>query len=361
MCCRNLTLLLSSLVVVVVVVVVEEVVGVVIILSSLFFFFSCFLFVCFRTMVAVRCSSKYLLIIGVIINVLFIGLTQVLYISRYFKKSSRSSTSFSSSSTNKSTEIEKSRYMFIDNRDVADLGPIFKIDIKNVSGTPMRPSIKQDHIKEIIESSLKKPARTKEQMRKINELKEKIAEEINFNPNFQGRHKNGNPVEIPISPEKFCRPSSTALTLARRLLVIMVTSHVKDVRVRKEIRQTWADVPEVNSGQVRVVHLLGTITENGGTTQSLIEHEAEDYDDIVQGAFKETYKNLTTKTLMGLQWASNQCGSSFKYFMKTDSDVYVNLPKLAEHLAGLKNWEKPHAFGRKWVNVKPIRSPLHKW
>ncbi|XP_054750618.2 beta-1,3-galactosyltransferase 5-like [Lytechinus pictus] len=308
--------------------------------------------------VSMRFSSKFILTVIVIINVLFICLLQFLFLSRYPQKSSFSSSLFSSiplasSSSNKTAGKSRST----DNKAVPFSDPNAIINFEERSDLTQG-----NRIKEAIKRPLRRPSMTKEQLMIIDEMKKKIAaQQATLNHISQEKDRNGNPIEILISPERFCQTSSPVINLARRLLVIMVTSHTQKARVRKTIRQTWADVPEVKSGQVHVVYLLGTTVKSDGQSQSLIEHEAKEYDDIIQGAFEDTYENLPAKTLMGLQWAATQCGSSFKFFMKTDSDVYVNIPKLATYLDGYRNWAKPYAMGRKWVNVKPIRLQLHKW
>ncbi|KFO23118.1 beta-1,3-galactosyltransferase 4, partial [Fukomys damarensis] len=53
--------------------------------------------------------------------------------------------------------------------------------------------------------------------------------------------------------------------------------------------------------------------------------------DIVQAAFQDTYRNLTLKTLVGLHWASTHCPKA-RYVLKTDDDVYVNVPELVSEL-----------------------------
>ena len=164
-------------------------------------------------------------------------------------------------------------------------------------------------------------------------------------------------VEVPLKvvPKRFCKRSPMNTTSSLGLLVIMVTSSPKQVEVRHAIRRSWANVSEVDSGRVRVVFLIGA--DNDVAVRS----EAAEFDDMVQGDFEDDYENLTSKTIMALKWATMWCQDRFKFVMKTDSDVYVNVPKLARHLDSVDDWEKPRAFGRLWVGARPIRSPVLKW
>ena len=48
--------------------------------------------------------------------------------------------------------------------------------------------------------------------------------------------------------------------------------------------------------------------------------------------FQDTYRNLTLKTVMGLKWSAIFCPQA-KFVMKTDDDIFVNLPFLHDAIA----------------------------
>ncbi|NXP56800.1 B3GT4 galactosyltransferase, partial [Heliornis fulica] len=83
--------------------------------------------------------------------------------------------------------------------------------------------------------------------------------------------------------------------------------------------------------------------------------EAHQHGDLLQGAFSDTYANLTLKTLLILRWASGRCpGASF--LLKADDDVFVNVPALTSYLASVR----PPSFfylGRIHWWVRPNRDP----
>ena len=54
--------------------------------------------------------------------------------------------------------------------------------------------------------------------------------------------------------------------------------------------------------------------------------------------FQDIYYNLTLKTVMGLKWTSIYCNQA-KYIMKTDDDIFVNIPLL--HRAAVKEAQAP--------------------
>ncbi|XP_014665843.1 PREDICTED: beta-1,3-galactosyltransferase 5-like [Priapulus caudatus] len=65
--------------------------------------------------------------------------------------------------------------------------------------------------------------------------------------------------------------------------------------------------------------------------QSAIEKESANKGDIVQGAFVDTYSNLTYKHIMALRWATRYCPSA-KFVVKIDDDVYVDVWRLADEI-----------------------------
>lgn len=93
---------------------------------------------------------------------------------------------------------------------------------------------------------------------------------------------------------------------------------------RRQIRSTWAN-------HRQVVFLLG---KANATIQLLIENEAREFGDIVQGNFIDSYRNMTYKHVMGLLWAKKHC-SSASFILKTDDDVFVNTAYLDSYLPSL--------------------------
>ena len=67
-----------------------------------------------------------------------------------------------------------------------------------------------------------------------------------------------------------------------------------------------------------------------GPQEKHLEAERSMYSDLIRGAQRETYQNLTLKTQMGLEWAAKYC--DFQFVMKTDDDVFVNPYRLMDYL-----------------------------
>ena len=77
--------------------------------------------------------------------------------------------------------------------------------------------------------------------------------------------------------------------------------------------------------EIRIVFLLGKPEKK--QYQSSINFENKQYYDIVQGAFLDTYRNLSYKAVLGLRWVVENCGQA-KFNLKIDDDVVVNTLRL---------------------------------
>ena len=111
-------------------------------------------------------------------------------------------------------------------------------------------------------------------------------------------------------------------------LLIYVLSARENKAPRDIIRYTWGSVKVCYGKHVHVVFLTGQ--KNDGYESSL-KNENDEYGDIIEGTFKDTYENLTYKSVMGLHWVNNFCNET-RFVMKTDDDVVVNIYKLVHFL-----------------------------
>jgi len=133
-------------------------------------------------------------------------------------------------------------------------------------------------------------------------------------------------------------------------LLMMVTSAVKHVDRRNAIRQTWGNVDLMRRYNAKLIFLLG----QGRDQQSQIQSENQLYRDIIQEDFEDSYHNLTLKTVMGLKWMSIFCPHA-KFILKTDDDIYVNVPLLTSTAALESNfYNNIHGC----IKNSPLNSPL---
>ena len=142
--------------------------------------------------------------------------------------------------------------------------------------------------------------------------------------------------------------------------ILLILSSPDNFLQRQTIRETWADARVVKDFQrnpfynVKHVFILGTPLYK--STQSRIEVEHRLNRDIVQQDFKDSYQNLTLKTLMGLDWAQSMCPTA-RYVIKVDDDVYLN-PQAFIHYMDKHNKTRT-VFGRCSDSKKPIRQPFY--
>ncbi|XP_052764960.1 beta-1,3-galactosyltransferase 1-like isoform X2 [Mya arenaria] len=143
-----------------------------------------------------------------------------------------------------------------------------------------------------------------------------------------------------------------------KMLILIFTEHENYFK-RKAIRKTWLTFSEDNTSNVRYVFLLGLTSDTHLADAVLKENEL--YRDIIKEDFTDSYRNLTLKTIMGLKWVTHNC-PNVQYVMKTDDDVYVNIPAIMRMLKKNNNLKKNNSIiGSCFVNVSPIRDKQSKW
>lgn len=114
-------------------------------------------------------------------------------------------------------------------------------------------------------------------------------------------------------------PAVTICDLDNIDLLIYVHSSPANLKKRLTIRETWAK--RSLFPQTRLVFMLGSTPDQDLTDR--ISLESHIYNDIVQQDFLDSYRNLTFKAMMALDWLVKYC-SQARYVLKTDDDVVVS-------------------------------------
>lgn len=156
--------------------------------------------------------------------------------------------------------------------------------------------------------------------------------------------------EFLINNENICEPANESVDI-----LILITSAPQNNLARKAIRETWLKYTRQNKGVIRYAFLLGKSPED-----QEIKKENSQTKDIILGNFHDAYSNLTYKTLMGLQWALTFCNQT-KFVMKTDDDMYVNIPGLMKKVADNRDTLQTAVGGYCYHTGKPIRNKKSKW
>lgn len=138
---------------------------------------------------------------------------------------------------------------------------------------------------------------------------------------------------------------------------IVVHSHVGHFERRQAIRQSYPRTVLDRLG-FRHVFMVGLPSsgDGDGVLQARLLRESSRHGDVVQGNFREAYKNLTYKHAMGLTWFTERCPRS-DYIVKMDDDIAVNVFKLKAVLEKAGNRDLTGCV----IDAKPIRDERNKW
>lgn len=117
-------------------------------------------------------------------------------------------------------------------------------------------------------------------------------------------------------------------------VVIWVSSARHHFKRRNLIRETWGSIKSYNNVTIlAVVFMLGNAHKIGDKLTNVTQLEAERilFTDIIIGDFIDSYRNLSRKAIMALEWLTSTCQNA-QIIVKTDDDVVLNIFKLTEEL-----------------------------
>ena len=142
------------------------------------------------------------------------------------------------------------------------------------------------------------------------------------------------------------------------LLVIISSSPNKQVNAerRNMIRKTWGNVGETrvpNDVAWKVVFMMGKAQEDKMDRAVMAEHSKNG--DLLVGDYKDGYRNILIKLLMAFQWASKiKCS----YVLKTDDDVYIEIPKVIEWVIARNDVDS--LYGGNLYHAEVVRDKSHR-
>ena len=147
-------------------------------------------------------------------------------------------------------------------------------------------------------------------------------------------------------------------------LLILVTSHPGHVQLRRAFRRSLP-ASVLRKFNIRRLFLLSQINPDQSgyqqVDQTVIEQEHLTYRDIAQGDFKESYKHLSYKHVMGLKHAAHFCPQA-ELVLKMDDDTAVDFFQLL-HLVREKGLSGPRICGAVMTGdeLLPQRNRSSKW
>uniref|UniRef100_A0A4W5M3L8 Hexosyltransferase n=1 Tax=Hucho hucho TaxID=62062 RepID=A0A4W5M3L8_9TELE len=143
-------------------------------------------------------------------------------------------------------------------------------------------------------------------------------------------------------------------------LVLMVPVAPYNREAREAVRSTWGSERQVLGKEVRLFFLLGL--PSGEETEQLQEkvlQESKEHQDLLQSNFIDSYKNLTIKTMVMMEWLSSRCPNA-SYAMKIDSDMFLNVNTLVNMLL-LHAPKQNYMTGMVARRAAVLRDPSSKW
>lgn len=138
-------------------------------------------------------------------------------------------------------------------------------------------------------------------------------------------------------------------------LLVLIMTAPKEAVVRGTIRDTWGSLC-TKDRHIACVFILGLTSDV--QLNEKIKSESSEHSDIVQLDFKESYGNLTYKTMSGFRWSRDFC-SKARFVMKADGDMYINLELLPTLLSAVPRGV--FIGGNCWGEQSPHRSKSSKW
>lgn len=119
-------------------------------------------------------------------------------------------------------------------------------------------------------------------------------------------------------------------------VVLIVPVAPENMEHRINIRRTWGNQTLVQDKVVRLFFLLGRPSVgNMVQIQQQVMEESNEYGDLLESDFLDSYKNLTIKTMVMMEWLCSYCTTA-TYAMKIDSDMFLNVHNLISMLLTAK-------------------------
>ncbi|XP_014874261.1 beta-1,3-galactosyltransferase 5-like isoform X2 [Poecilia latipinna] len=143
-------------------------------------------------------------------------------------------------------------------------------------------------------------------------------------------------------------------------VVVMIPVAPQSKEARDIIRSTWGRENWVLGQLISYYFLLGKsrIGNDAEPPDEQILNESKKHHDILQSNFLDSYKNLTIKTMVMLEWLTSHCPNT-SYAMKIDSDTFLNVHNLVDML--LKAPRHDYMTGLVARGAAVLRDPTSKW
>ncbi|XP_029284137.1 beta-1,3-galactosyltransferase 5-like isoform X2 [Cottoperca gobio] len=160
---------------------------------------------------------------------------------------------------------------------------------------------------------------------------------------------------------KFIMDDTPTCKTTTPFLVLMVPVAPSNVAARDTIRKTWGNEKVVLGQLIETIFVLGL---PGGADaeqqQEKLKQENLQHRDLIQSNFKDSYHNLTIKTLVMLEWLDAHCHKT-SYVLKIDSDMFLHVQNLVKLLLDPGTAKQNYMSGLVWWHSPVLRNPFNKF
>ncbi|XP_008425351.1 beta-1,3-galactosyltransferase 1-like isoform X2 [Poecilia reticulata] len=160
---------------------------------------------------------------------------------------------------------------------------------------------------------------------------------------------------------RFFMDNSPTCKTTNPFLILMVPVAPTNLEGRDAIRRTWGGKKMVLGQLVETVFIVGL---PGGVDanqqQARLKQESERYRDLIQSNFQDSYRNLTIKTMVMLEWLAQHCAKA-SFVIKIDSDMLLHVDNLVALLLDPKTPKENYMTGLVWWHSPVLRNPFNKF
>lgn len=160
---------------------------------------------------------------------------------------------------------------------------------------------------------------------------------------------------------KFILDAAQVCKVKSPFLVLIVPVAPGNREARDTIRNTWGNETLVQGQLVQTLFLLGV--PGGADAEQLqqkLKQENLQHHDLIQSDFQDSYRNLTIKTMVMLEWLTTYCLKA-SYVMKVDSDMFLNVQNLISLLLDPSTPKQNYMTGLVWWHSPVLRDPGNKF
>lgn len=138
------------------------------------------------------------------------------------------------------------------------------------------------------------------------------------------------------------------------ILVIVSTSPDDKTKRRDAIRRTWGNCDKTHiKYKWKILFMMGKSSSSDVNEKIMAEHKQ--HGDLLIADYIDRYRNITTKLLVAFKWATQ---ITCNYILKTDNDVYVDIPELIKWL--LNRGDRNSLYGGVLYRGIVVRDRRHR-